>query len=107
MGMNMFDLTGKVALITGGSYGIGYAIASGLSAAGATITFNDINQDLVDKGIEAYKAALEQNGKTFEIYVYEGVNHAFNNDTSAARYDKAAADLAWKRTVDFFRTHLS
>ncbi len=56
MGMNMFDLTGKVALITGGSYGIGYAIASGLSAAGATITFNDINQDLVDKGIEAYKA---------------------------------------------------
>ncbi len=61
----------------------------------------------INAGIEAYKAALEQNGKTFEIYVYEGVNHAFNNDTSAARYDKAAADLAWKRTVDFFRTHLS
>ena len=56
MGLNMFDLTGKVALVTGGSYGIGYAIASGLAACGAAITFNDINQDLVDKGLEAYKA---------------------------------------------------
>ncbi len=56
MSLPMFDLTGKVALVTGGSYGIGYAIASGLAACGATITFNDINQDLVDKGLEAYKA---------------------------------------------------
>ncbi len=56
MSLNMFDLTGKVALVTGGSYGIGYSIASGLASCGATITFNDINQDLVSKGIEAYKA---------------------------------------------------
>ena len=55
MSLTMFDLTGKVALITGGSYGIGYSIAMGLARSGATITFNDINQDLVDKGIEAYK----------------------------------------------------
>ena len=54
--MNMFDLTGKVALVTGASYGIGYAIAKGLHSAGATIVFNDINQDLVNKGLEAYKA---------------------------------------------------
>ena len=52
----MFSLNGKVALVTGASYGIGYAIAKGLSQAGATIVFNDINEDFVNKGIENYKA---------------------------------------------------
>ncbi len=61
----------------------------------------------INAGIPAYREALEKNGKTFEIFVYEGVNHAFNNDTSAARYDKAAADLAWSRTVAFFRKYLA
>ena len=60
----------------------------------------------INAGIDAYKAALEKNGKTFEIFVYDGVNHAFNNDTSAARYDKAAADLAWSRTVAFLKKNL-
>lgn len=60
----------------------------------------------INAGIDAYRAALEKNGKTFEIFVYEGVNHAFNNDTSAARYDKAAADLAWSRTVEFLKKNL-
>ncbi|CAN7226743.1 dienelactone hydrolase family protein [Rhizobium sp. LjRoot30] len=60
----------------------------------------------INAGIEAYRAALEANGKTFEIYVYDGVNHAFNNDTSAARYDKAAADLAWSRTVAFLKKYV-
>lgn len=53
---NLFSLNGKVALVTGASYGIGYAIASALAEAGAKIVFNDINKELVDKGIEAYKA---------------------------------------------------
>lgn len=57
MDMNAFRLDGKIALVTGASYGIGFAIASGLSMAGATIVFNDINQELVDKGVAAYKAA--------------------------------------------------
>ncbi|WP_337183369.1 dienelactone hydrolase family protein [Shinella sp.] len=61
----------------------------------------------INAGIDAYRTALEANGKTFEIHMYEGVNHAFNNDTSAARYDKAAADLAWRRTVDFLKTNLA
>lgn len=50
-----FSLNGKVALITGASYGIGFAIAKGMAAAGATIVFNDIKQELVDKGIASYK----------------------------------------------------
>ncbi|GGD20441.1 dienelactone hydrolase family protein [Aureimonas glaciei] len=60
----------------------------------------------INAGIDAYKAALEKEGVEHEIHVYEGVNHAFNNDTSAARYDKAAADLAWTRTVDFLKAKL-
>ena len=52
--MNPFSLEGKVALVTGASYGIGFAIASAMSAAGATIVFNDINQEKVDMGMKAY-----------------------------------------------------
>ena len=52
-------------------------------------------------------AALRAAGKPVAYFNYEGANHAFNNDTSAERYDKAAADLAWKRTLRFFRRHLS
>lgn len=52
---NMFDLSGKVALVTGASYGIGFAIACGFAEAGATIVFNDIKQELVDKGLASYK----------------------------------------------------
>ena len=52
---NMFDLSGKVALVTGASYGIGFAIASGFAKAGATVVFNDIKEELVEKGLKAYK----------------------------------------------------
>jgi carboxymethylenebutenolidase len=61
----------------------------------------------INAGIPAFREALEKNNKTFEIFVYEGANHAFNNDTSAARYDKAAADLAWSRTIGFFKKYLA
>jgi carboxymethylenebutenolidase len=63
--------------------------------------------DRINAGIEAYKKALEANGKDVQIFVYDGANHAFNNDTSAARYDKKAADLAWGRTVEFLKKNLS
>ena len=51
-----FSLEGKVALVTGASYGIGFAIATAFAKAGATIVFNDIKQELVDKGLAAYEA---------------------------------------------------
>jgi carboxymethylenebutenolidase len=60
----------------------------------------------INAGIDAYKAALEAAGKDFTIHVYEGAQHAFNNDTSAARYNKEAADLAWGRTIAFFKEKL-
>lgn len=51
----------------------------------------------------AWQAALQAAGVRFEAHVYDGVNHGFNNDTAAARYDKAAADLAWNRTLAWLR----
>lgn len=53
--LESFSLNGKIALVTGASYGIGFAIASGYAKAGATVVFNDINQELVDKGLKAYE----------------------------------------------------
>ena len=70
-----FSLEGKVALVTGASYGIGYALASSYAQAGATIVFNDINQDLVDKGIAAYKAdGIEAKGYVCDVTNEEQVN---------------------------------
>jgi carboxymethylenebutenolidase len=63
--------------------------------------------DRINAGIDAYKAALEKAGKEFQLLVYDGAQHAFNNDTSEARYDKTAADLAWGRTVAFFKEKLA
>jgi len=60
----------------------------------------------INAGISAYESALKANGVEHEIRMYEGVNHAFHNDTAAARYDKAAAELAWSRTIEFFRRRL-
>ncbi|MGA7267010.1 MAG: dienelactone hydrolase family protein [Aestuariivirga sp.] len=60
----------------------------------------------INAGIAEYEAALRDNGKVFELHMYDGANHAFNNDTNEARYDKAAADLAWSRTVAFLKKNL-
>ncbi len=59
----------------------------------------------INAGIPAYEEALKAAGKRYTIYMYPDVNHAFNNDTGG-RYDKAASDLAWSRTVAFFKEHL-
>lgn len=73
--LKSFSLEGKVALVTGASYGIGFAIASGLAAAGAKIVFNDIKQELVDKGIDAYKeAGIDAKGYVCDVTNEEQVN---------------------------------
>jgi len=62
--------------------------------------------DRVNPGGLKWAEALKNAHKTVSEYVYPGVNHAFNNDTAADRYDKPAADLAWKRTLAFFHQYL-
>jgi carboxymethylenebutenolidase len=60
----------------------------------------------INAGIPAFEDALKAAGVDYTIHIYEGANHAFNNDTSEARYDKAAADQAWSRSVSFFKENL-
>jgi carboxymethylenebutenolidase len=60
----------------------------------------------IHAGIPAFEEALKANNKKYTLHVYEGANHAFNNDTSEARYNKQVADQAWARTIAFFKEHL-
>jgi carboxymethylenebutenolidase len=60
----------------------------------------------INEGIPAFEEALKKANKSYTIYIYEGAQHAFNNDTSEARYHKSAAEQAWARTIAFFKEHL-
>ncbi len=60
----------------------------------------------VNAGIPAYEEALKKNNIDYEVYIYEGANHAFHNDTAPTRYNKEAAESAWQRTLSFFAKHL-
>ena len=97
----------------------GTKLAAGVAYYGRTLPDADVpkvsaplllhyagQDERVNAGIPAFRAALDAAGKPYELYVYEGAQHAFNNDTNAARYDKAAADLAWGRTLAFLKKHL-
>jgi carboxymethylenebutenolidase len=119
--------TGKVG-ITGFCYGGGVANAAAVAfpELGAAVPFygrQPRTEDVakieaplllhyagldtrVNEGWPAYEAALKENGKTFEAYIYPDVNHGFHND-STPRYDEAAAELAWERTVAWFRKYLA
>ena len=63
------------------------------------------NDDRINAGWPAYEAALKAAGVKYEAFIYPGVQHGFNNDTTP-RFDAAAAKLAWSRTIDFFNAHL-
>src|SRR5688572_10089016 len=60
----------------------------------------------VNAGIAAYEEALKKNNISYELYMYEGAQHAFHNDTAPTRYNEEAAKKAWKRTLDFFDKYL-
>jgi carboxymethylenebutenolidase len=61
----------------------------------------------INAGIPAYEEALQAAEVDYMLHIYEGANHAFNNDTNEARYNKEAADLAWSRTIEFLKEHLA
>ena len=60
----------------------------------------------INAGIPAYEQALKENHIDYKLFVYDGVNHAFNNNTSPTRYNEVAAKLAWQRTIDLFKEKL-
>jgi carboxymethylenebutenolidase len=119
--------TGKVA-ITGFCYGGGVSNAAAVAypeLAGAVPFYGrqpnseDVSRiqaplllhygaldERVNEGWPAYEAALKENGKTYEAFIYEAANHGFHND-STPRYDEAMADLAWDRTIEFFKKTLA
>jgi carboxymethylenebutenolidase len=75
---------------------------------GAAMEFHNAGlDDRVNATSFPWVTALRNAGKTVKFYLYEGANHAFNNDTSAERYNKPAAELAWKRTLAFFHQYLA
>jgi carboxymethylenebutenolidase len=120
------DVTGKVG-ITGFCYGGGVSNAAAVAFPdlGAAVPFYGRQADPADaprinaplllhfaeldtrinEGWPAYRDALDAAGKTYEAHIYPGVNHGFHND-STPRYDEAAAELAWSRTIDWFRSYL-
>jgi carboxymethylenebutenolidase len=65
------------------------------------------NDERINAGIPAYEEALKAAKVDYELYTYPGVDHAFHNDTSTARYNEAAAKLAWDRTLQFWKAKLA
>ncbi len=64
------------------------------------------NDERINKGIPEFETALKNAKIEYQIFMYEGAGHAFNNDSNPERYNKEAADLAWKRTIEFFKEKL-
>ncbi|MDU8911215.1 YghX family hydrolase [Aestuariicoccus sp. MJ-SS9] len=121
------DTTGKVGA-TGFCYGGGVVnamavaypeLAAGVPYYGRQAAAEDVPRiqaplllqyaeldNRINEGWPPYEAALQEHGKDFTAHIYPGVNHGFHND-STPRYDEAAAELSWSRTIEFFNTHLT
>jgi carboxymethylenebutenolidase len=105
--VNALAVTGDPNLKAGVSY-YGMQPKDGVAKITAPLLLHYASLDeRINAGVKDYEVALTADGKVFEAFVYDGVNHAFNNDTNAARYNKEAADLAWGRTIGFFRKYLT
>lgn len=87
-------------------YGVQVPAAEVPSINAALLLHYAALDERVNAGIAAYEAALKANNKRYTLHMYAGVNHAFNNDTGGARYNKEAADLAWERTLAFLKAEL-
>jgi carboxymethylenebutenolidase len=104
--VNALAVTGEPDLKAGVAY-YGRQPTTGIEKISAPLLLHYAGLDeRINAGIKDFDAALKAAGKPYEQYVYEGANHAFNNDTNAARYDRTAADLAWGRTVAFLKKNL-
>ena len=88
-------------------YGPQPADADAAKIKAAVMLHYAAKDEWVGKGIKAYEAALTAAKVEFQAFVYAGAQHAFNNDTNAARYDKASAELAWGRTIGFLKAKLT
>jgi carboxymethylenebutenolidase len=102
------SITGIPELSAGVAYyGVAPDLAQVPTMKGALMAHLAGIDDRVNSTYPPYEAALQAAGKSAVIHRYEGVQHAFNNDTSAERYNRAAADLAWSRTLEFLRKELA
>lgn len=102
-------LAAKAAGLDAGVVYYGRQASAGEAAAiSASMLFHYAGEDQrINAGIEDYETALSAAGVSYESHVYDGAQHAFNNDANAARYDKGAAELAWSRTIAFLKEKLA